>query len=85
MMPVAGLVLGAIFGSSGPQDLLVLRQRSTTLTNERDTLISDNTALQEHIVRLKSDDAYLQRLIRQELGYARPGEFVFRFARPESP
>jgi cell division protein FtsB len=85
MMVVAGSVLDGSFGSSGPRDLLVLRQRSTTLANERDTLVSDNTALRERIVRLKSDDAYLQQLIRQELGYARPGEFVFRFARPESP
>jgi cell division protein FtsB len=84
-MVVAGSVLGGSFGSSGPRDLLVLRQRSTTLANERDSLVSDNTALRERIVRLKSDDAYLQQLIRQELGYARPGEFVFRFARPESP
>ena len=85
MMLVAGFVLDGFFGSSGPRDLLVLRQRSITLANERDALVTDNTSLQNRIVRLRSDDAYLQQLIRQELGYARPGEFVFRFARPESP
>lgn len=84
-MIVAGLVLDGIFGSSGPRDLLVLRQRSITLANERDALVIDNTALRERVLRLRSDDTYLQQLIRQELGYAHAGEFVFRFARPEYP
>jgi cell division protein FtsB len=82
---VGGLVLDGIFGSSGPRDLLVLRQHGALLANERDKLVIDNTALRERIVRLRSDDTYLQRLIRLELGYARPGEFVFRFARPDTP
>ena len=85
MMLVAALALNGFLGPSGPRDLLVLRQRSTILANERDMLMSDNTILRERIARLRSDDTYLQQLIRQELGYTRPGEFVFRFTRPESP
>lgn len=82
---MAGLLLDGVLGSSGPRDLLVLRQRSVALSQERDMLANDNSALRQRISRLKSDDSYLQQLIRQELGYARQGEFVFRFARPESP
>ena len=85
MLLLAGLMLDGAFGSAGPRDLLVLRQRSVTLTKERDLLVIDDSALRERIVRLKSDDAYLQQLIRQELGYARPGEVVFRFAQTEFP
>ena len=29
--------------------------------------------------QVSTDDAYVQRLIREELGYARPDEFVYRF------
>jgi hypothetical protein len=29
---------------------------------------------------LQSDDSFLQRLIRQELGYAKEDDFVYRFA-----
>jgi len=82
---VGGLAINGIFGLSGPRDLLVLRQHSALLANERDKLVIDNTALQERIARLGSDDVYLQQLIRLELGYTRPGEFVFRFARPDTP
>jgi cell division protein FtsB len=29
--------------------------------------------------RLRSDPAYVERVIRRRLGYAKPDEFVFRF------
>jgi cell division protein FtsB len=82
---LGGLGLNAIWGSLGTRDLLVLRQHSSALTRERDKLILDNAAFRDRIARLKSDDAYLQRLIRQELGYVRPGEFVYRFPKTEQP
>ena len=84
-MVLAGLVINGLWGLSGPQDLLVLRHHSSVLTGERDRLVRDNAAFRERIARLNSDDTYLQRLIRQELGYARPGEFVYRFPRSEQP
>jgi len=31
------------------------------------------------LARLRSDPAYVERVIRQQLGYARPDEFIFRF------
>jgi cell division protein FtsB len=81
---LGGLALDALRGSSGPRDLLLLRQRSRILVSERDALLVDNAAVRERIVRLRSDDAYLQQLIRQELGYARAGELVYRFPKSES-
>ena len=74
-----GLVLNGLWGSVRPRDLLVLRRHSAVLTAERDELLLDNAAFCNRIARLKSDDAYLQKLIRQELGYVRPGEIVYRF------
>jgi cell division protein FtsB len=82
---LGGLAFDAIWGSLGPRDLLVLRYHSSVMAGERDKLIQDNAAFAERIARLKSDDAYLQRLIRQELGYVRPGEFVYRFPKTEQP
>jgi cell division protein FtsB len=82
---LACLTFDGIRGANGPCDLLILRYHSRTLTRERDRLVLDNAALRVRIIRLKSDDAYLQRLIRQELGYARPDEFVYRFTKSESP
>jgi cell division protein FtsB len=82
-MLLGALALNGAYGPSGPRDLLVLRQHSNALAKERDRLLADNALIQLRIARLRSDDAYLQQLIRQELGYARPGEIVYRFANPE--
>ncbi len=67
-----GLGIDAIWGSSGLLDLLLLRQHSNALAAERDKLLQENRDLLSRIARLKSDDDYLQQLIRQDLGYARP-------------
>jgi cell division protein FtsB len=40
--------------------------------------------LQATIEKLQSDDAYLQRVIRKELGLARPNELIYRFANDNS-
>jgi cell division protein FtsB len=82
---LGGLIYNGIIGSSGPQDLLILRHHSSVLVNERDRLVQENAAFRAHIARLNHDDAYLQRLIRQELGYVRPGEVVYRFPKSEQP
>ncbi len=82
-MLLVGFVADGLCGSFGLRDLLVLRQHSAGLENEREKLLLDNNALRNRIAKLKSDDVYLQQLIRQELGYARPGETVYRFANPD--
>lgn len=82
---LSGLALNGFWGASGPRDLLILRHHRSVLARERDRLVLDNAAFREQIARLKSNDAYLQRLIRQELGYVRPGEFVYRFPKSEQP
>jgi cell division protein FtsB len=82
---LTGLVVNGLWSSSGAQDLLILRHHSDILMEKRDKLILDNAAFRERIARLKSDDAYLQRLIRLELGYVRPGELVYRFPKSDQP
>jgi len=82
---LGGLAFDGLYGSSGSRDLLVLRLHSRVLEGERDALLAENAAIRDRIVQLKSDDAYLQKLIRQELGYVRQGEFVYRFPKSEPP
>jgi cell division protein FtsB len=82
---LAGLLVNGFWGSSGAQDLLILRHHSGVLMVKRDKLILDNAAFRKRIAQLKSDDTYLQRLIRLELGYVRPGEIVYRFPKSEQP
>jgi cell division protein FtsB len=73
------LAVSCIAAPLGPRDLTALRQNQVALEARRDHLLAENNELTSRIARLRSDDAYLQRLIRSELGYARADELVYRF------
>jgi len=64
----------------GLRDLLVLRHHRSRLEAEREQRAAQQRELQATIDRLQSDDAYIQRIIRKELGYARGNELIYRFA-----
>ncbi|MGH7923610.1 MAG: FtsB family cell division protein [Candidatus Binatus sp.] len=74
------LVLSALLGNLGPRDLLVLRSHRAALEERRNQLAADNAAFRTRVQKLRSDDRYIERLIRRELGYARPDELVYKFA-----
>jgi cell division protein FtsB len=82
---LGALVFNAVWAPMGPTDLLLLRRHRANLTAQRDRLAADNGRLEGEIVRLKSDDSYLQSLIRQQLGYIRTGELVYRFPSSDQP
>jgi cell division protein FtsB len=73
------LVISCWVAPMGPRDLALLREHGTRLEAVRDRLIAKNSELAARTQRLQSDDAYLQRLIRRQLGYARDDELVYRF------
>ncbi len=77
------LVISCIVAPLGPRDLALLRQHRTQLEAVRDRLIAENAQLTARTQRLQSDDVFLERLIRGELGYARGDELVYRFPHPE--
>ncbi len=64
----------------GLRDLLVLRHHRALLEAERERQQATERELQATIGKLQSDDAYLQRIIRKELGFARPNELIYKFA-----
>jgi len=64
----------------GLRDLLVLRHHRAHLEAEREHEQAVNRDLEATIAKLQSDDAYLQRLIRKELGFAHPNELIYRFS-----
>ncbi|HLW69279.1 MAG TPA: septum formation initiator family protein [Candidatus Binataceae bacterium] len=76
---LAGLIGSGLRPSQGPRLLLSLSQRRARLTAENNALREQNAHLERQVARLRSDDAYLQRLIRDEFGYARADEFVYHF------
>ena len=61
--------------------------------HRKEAVLQDEIRLEEEIVahlkkqqdRLKSDPRFIEKLAREELGYAKPGETVFRFTDDEAP
>lgn len=61
--------------------------------HRKEAVLQDEIRLEEEIVkhlkdqqeRLKSDPRFVEKLAREELGYAKPGETVFRFTDDEAP
>jgi len=76
---LAMLVLSALLGKQGPRDLIALQSHRAALEQRCSQLAADNAAVKLRIDRLRSDDRYIEREIRRELGYTRPDELVYKF------
>ncbi len=77
------LVAVVIFGSRGLLHLQTLTGEQDELGRRIALLLHENEQLRERIQRLRNDDRTLERLAREQLGFTRPGEVIYRFgARP---
>jgi cell division protein FtsB len=68
---------GALFGDRGYLRLLDKRDRASALAREVDRLESENVRLAAEIRALKSEPRAIEKIAREQLGLARPGEKVF--------
>jgi cell division protein FtsB len=73
------LFSNAMVASMGPRDLLLLRQRRAELEAKRAVLVSQKAELETNVQNLRSNDRYIEHLIRKELGYARADELIYKF------
>lgn len=72
-------VFSSVLGDRGVLHLQSLLAEQETLAARVFILLRENEALRECIARLKTDDSFLERVVREELGFVRPGEIVYRF------
>lgn len=77
VIALIALVVGSLFGNRGILQLLNQRQRAQELAIELEQLRAENGRLAAEIRGLRSDPRVIERLAREELGLARPGETVF--------
>lgn len=49
-----------------------------------DSLHIEIDSLESEIQRLRSDSLYLERMVREILGWGRPGEYIVKFTGPDS-
>lgn len=68
----------------GMRDLLVLRHHRARLEAKREQQQATQRELQATIARLQTDDAYVQRIIRKELGFAHQNELIYKFSSESS-
>ncbi len=84
LIALIALVVGSFFGDRGFLRMVAQRERAESLRREIEMLRTENSRLAFEIVALKSDPRAIERLAREELGLARPGETVFSI-REEEP
>jgi cell division protein FtsB len=77
---LALLLLQDIFGTHGLIAMRRSQQEAAGVQKEISQMDEENQRLEEHVKALKSDPAAIERIAREEMGLARPGEYIFRIA-----
>ena len=82
IIALVALIVGALFGDRGLLHLIDQRHRAEALAREVQELEAENTHLATVITALRTDPRAIERLAREELGFARAGETVFLVREP---
>jgi len=81
---VVGVCVSLALGTSligahrGAMRLWELQEQQDVLEQRIVRLQHGNDELSRHLDRMRSDPLYLERVVRQRLGWIRPGEIVYR-------
>jgi cell division protein FtsB len=80
------LLLQDIFGTHGLIAMRRSQQEAAQVQREIDQINDENRQLQGRVKALKSDPATIERIAREEMGLARPGEYIFKIpSKPADP
>jgi cell division protein FtsB len=83
---LALLLLQDIFGNHGVIAMRRSQQEAAQVQRAIDQINEENSRLQDRVKALKSDPATIERIAREEMGLARPGEYIFKLpAKPGAP
>ncbi len=74
-----GMLWSLIMGEMGAVKYFRMRARENALRSDIARLKQDNLRLMREVRSLKQDPAYLERLARDKIGLARPGEVVYYY------
>jgi len=77
IIALVALVVGSFFGDRGILRLVAQRERTESLRRAIEELRSENGRLAGEIASLRSDPRSVEKLARESLGLALPGETVF--------
>jgi cell division protein FtsB len=75
---LALLLLQDIFGTHGLVAMRRSQKNAAQIQQEISRIDDENQQLQDRVKSLKSDPAAIERIAREEMGLARPGEYIFK-------
>ncbi|GEM_PF-418340 len=67
-----------VFGEKGVLAMRRSQQEVEQLRQDLENINHENAELAEHIRRLKTDPELIERIAREQMGLARPGEYVYK-------
>jgi cell division protein FtsB len=75
---LALLILQDVFGTHGVMAMRRAQQEATREQEEIDRINQENIELQGRVQSLKTDPEAIERIAREQMGLARPGEYIFK-------
>jgi cell division protein FtsB len=80
---LALLLVQDVFGTHGVLAMRRAQREAASVQQEIDQINEENRQLQKNVQSLKTDPEAIERIAREEMGLARPGEYIFKIpARP---
>jgi cell division protein FtsB len=81
------LLVQDVFGTHGVLAMRRAEREAAKVKQEIKQIDTENRRLEDNVKSLKSDPQAIERIAREEMGLARPGEFIFKIpAKPnETP
>ncbi len=76
------LFIHDIFGAHGFLAMRRTQKQIEQLRHEIEKVNEENRELDEQVKALKSDPKMIERIAREEMGLARPGELIFKLPPP---
>lgn len=84
VLALLALVVHDIFGQHGLLTLFRARKEVEKLRVEIAQMHEENKRLSEQVQQLRTDPRMIERIAREEMGLARPGEIIFKLP-PKPP
>jgi cell division protein FtsB len=75
---LALLLLQDVFGTHGVLAMRRSQKEAGEVRKEIDQINEENLRLQERVKSLKTDPEAIEHIAREEMGLARPGEYIFK-------
>lgn len=72
------LLLQDVFGNHGVLAMRRSQQEAREVQRQIDQINEENRQLEARVKALKTDPQAIERIAREEMGLARPGEYIFK-------